>query len=272
MKLAIWQTESRPDEPASPAARLERLEGRTAEAAAAGVRLLVLPEMFLSGYDIGASEIAERSEPRDGPSGEFIASIARRHRVAILYGYPESADGRVYNAARLVDATGAEVLGYRKAHLFGDIDRNAFAAGSGMPATATIDGWRLGVLICYDVEFPEAVRGLALAGVDLVCVPTALMSPYRFIVDTLVATRAYENQVYLAYANRAGCETTLRYLGGSVIVAPDGQALDRAGEDDRLIVATLDRRRMADSRATNTYLADRRPPLYASLADQGASR
>ena len=128
-----------------------------------------------------------------------------------------------------------------------------------------LDGVRVGILICYDVEFPEAVRALALAGADLVAVPTALMRPYQVVTRTVVPTRAYENQVYVAYANRCGSEGELTYAGESCVVGPDGADLARAGSGEELLLAEIDPARLAASRADNTHLRDRRPALYGAL-------
>jgi predicted amidohydrolase len=106
------------------------------------------------------------------------------------------------------------------------------------------------------------VRGLALRGADLVAVPTALMQPYGFVARVLAPARAYESQVYLAYANRCGHEGSLDYVGESCILAPDGTALARAGTGAEMITATLDPVRLAASRATYTYLKDRMPTHY----------
>ena len=114
--------------------------------------------------------IAERAEARDGASAQAIAELARRHDIAILYGYPERAHGNIYNSVQLIDRDGSRLANYRKTHLFGDIDKDAFSAGSDETVLADLEGWRIGFLICYDVEFPENMRRLALAGADFVAV------------------------------------------------------------------------------------------------------
>ena len=111
------------------------------------------------------------------------------------------------------------------------------------------------------------VRLLALAGADLVAVPTALMDPFEVVARTLVPARAVENQVFLAYANRCGQEGDLRYCGQSCVVGPDGADLVRAGRGEELVFADLDLDRLRAARALSPYLRDRRPELYAPLAD-----
>jgi predicted amidohydrolase len=264
MKIAVYQG---PEQSGGVTETLERLAQAARAAAARQARLLILPELFLTGYNIGADSIHRLAEPVDGPSAQRAAQIAKSESLALLYGYPErAADGQVFNAALLLDRDGRRLANHRKSHLFGELDRSAFAASSAAPTLAEIDGLRLGILICYDVEFPENVRLLALGGADLILVPTALMQPYGFIPRALVAARAYENQVFIAYANRCGREGDLAYYGLSCIVGPDGIDRARAGTAEELIVADLDPEQLAASRRLNTYLRDRRPELYQPLA------
>lgn len=266
MNIAVFQG---PKTSRDVSGQLQVMAEKAKDAATAGARLLILPEMFLTGYHIGPEAVGQLAEPASGPSAEKAASIARATGIALLYGYPERGeDGRIYNAAILVNGDGRAIANHRKTHLFGDIDRNAFSPGEGPPTIAELEGIKLGILICYDVEFPENVRLLALAGADVVAVPTALMAPYDFIADRLVPARAYENQLFLAYANRTGQEQELDYLGRSCIIAPDGTELARAGAEEDMIVADLDMQRLQASRKINTYLADRRPELYGPIISE----
>jgi 5-aminopentanamidase len=264
MRIAICQLAG---EAGSVARNLDLLQARAKEAAGRGARLLICPEMFLSGYNIGAERASRFAEPAHGPALTQVAAIARGSGIALLPGYPERGEsGVVYNAVRLIDGDGRGVANYRKCHLFGDLDRGMFRAGSGPSEVVELEGVRVGLLICYDIEFPEAVRLLALAGADLVAVPTALMDPFEAVARILVPARALENQVFLAYANRCGREGDLRYCGLSCVVGPNGADLARAGRDEELILADLDLARLSASRLANTYLADRRPELYGPIA------
>jgi predicted amidohydrolase len=172
---------------------------------AAGADLLICPEMFLAGYNIGAEAAARFAEPADGPSLKEAAAIARRYGTALLFGYPERGeDEAVYNAVQLIGRDGRVVANYRKCHLFGALDRGMFHPGRALGPVAELDGLRVGLLICYDVEFPESVRLLALRGADLIAVPTALMTAFEVVARILIPARAVENQVFVAYANRCG--------------------------------------------------------------------
>ncbi len=260
MRAALFQG---PASPGSVSDNLAVMAQAARQAAGQGAGLLVLPELFLTGYNIGADALQAAGEAEDGPSARAAADIARESGLALLYGYPErAADGRLHNSARLAGPDGAPLANYRKTHLFGDMERAVFAAGDVPFVLAELGGLRVGLLVCYDVEFPEMVRGLALRGADLVAVPTALMRPYDFVPQVMVRSRAFENQVFLIYANRCGQEDALTYVGESCIVAPDGAVLARADAGEALLVAELDGGVMRESRVLNTYLRDRLPRHY----------
>lgn len=262
MRVALYQC---PPLPLDVAGNLQRLQHVLQEAGDAD--LLVLPEMFLTGYNIGAEAAGALAQAQDGPAAQAIAALARQTGVAVLYGYPErSPDGRIFNAVQLIDANGQRLCNYRKTHLFGDLDHSMFSPGEDDFPLVELNGWKLGFLICYDLEFPENNRRLALAGAELILVPTANMVPFDFVADVTVRARAFENQCYVAYANYCGQEGQIRYCGQSSLAAPDGQRIARAGLDEALIVGTLDRQTMLDSRAANRYLQDRRPELYSALS------
>jgi predicted amidohydrolase len=129
-----------------------------------------------------------------------------------------------------------------------------------------LNGLTIGLMICYDVEFPEPVRAHALAGTDLLLVPTANMHPFQFVAESLVPVRAWENQMYVAYINRIGQEGEFDFFGLSTLAGPDGVARTRAGRGEELLLTDLDPEFLANSRAANPYLTDRRPGLYGSLA------
>lgn len=273
LRIALYQGPG--GVPATRQDSLRSLESAAQRAAASGARLLVTPELSLTGYALG-DEVASLAEPADGPGAQALAKIAERYEIAVLYGYPERADDvagglerNVYNSARLIGGDGVPLANYRKTHLFGGYEQGAFQPGDQTVVQAELDGFRLGLLICYDVEFPEVVRAHALAGTELLLVPTALMRPYEFVATTLIPTRAWENQLYLAYTNRYGPEGDFTFAGLSALAAPDGTVRARAGVGEDLIVADVDLALLAASRAENTYLTDRRPELYDHASPQG---
>ncbi len=264
MRLAMLQTAGDPQNRVP--ANLDRLADAAARAAAGGADLLLAPEMFLTGYNIGRAAAEAVAEPADGPSATRAAEIARAYDIALCYGYPErSADGAIYNAALLIDRSGRQLLNFRKTHLFGDLDRAMFAPGPGTAEVVEVAGMKVGLLICYDVEFPEAVRALALNGADLVLVPTANMKPYDPVSLFVVPARAFENELFVAYANRCGSEGELDYMGLSCVGDPAGGNLVLAGDGEELVFADLTPESLARGRRMNTHMRDRLPETYETL-------
>lgn len=264
LTLALWQTQH----PASTAEALQRLDVSAAQARAQGAELLITPEMYLTGYAIGADRVAALAEPANGPLAQAVASIAQRHGIAIVYGYPEhNPSGKPFNAAQAIAPDGARLMNTRKTHLFGDLDRAQFSAGDAASQVFTWHGWRLGLLICYDVEFPEAVRCLALQGADAVLVPTANMEPFDEVQRVLLPARALENRLYLAYANACGGEGTMVYNGLSCAIGPEGGVRNQADQHEHLLIARLDAA-VLQHRRPHSQLPGRRADLYSPLANR----
>ncbi|MES5822172.1 carbon-nitrogen hydrolase family protein [Streptomyces sp. RG80] len=261
MRTALLQSSGRPG---SVEGNLKVLDEAAGRAAAAGAGLLAAPEMFLTGYAIG-DDIARLAEPADGESADAVAEIAARHGIALVYGYPERSGDTVFNSAQLISATGDRLANYRKTHLFGCFERDHFTPGEQPVVQAELNGVRVGLMICYDVEFPENVRAHALAGSDLLVVPTAQMHPFQFVAESMIPVRAFENQMYVAYVNRVGQEGEFEFVGLSTLAGPDGVARTRAGRGEELVFADADPAFVAASREANPYLMDRRPELYGSL-------
>ncbi|MFD4753372.1 carbon-nitrogen hydrolase family protein [Streptomyces sp. NPDC058426] len=274
LRLALAQSSGTPGDVR---ANLDALDALAARAASSGAHLLVAPELFLSGYapehrspDAGvAGSRSERDAPplaalalEEAEAAAELGTLARRHGLAVLAGYPERAGSATYNSALLVGPEGAPLAAYRKTHLYGPYERAVFTAGDRAVVQAELRGVRLGVLICYDVEFPENVRAHADAGTEVLLVPTALLAPYDFVARSLVPVRAFESQLHIAYVNRTGPEGGFDFVGLSCLAAPDGTAPARAGAGPELLLAEADPALLAASRAANPYLADRRTDLY----------
>ncbi|AKZ54565.1 Hydrolase in pqqF 5'region [Streptomyces ambofaciens ATCC 23877] len=261
MRTALLQSSGRPG---STAENLKVLDEAAGRAAAAGSGLLVTAELFLTGYAIGDA-VAALAEPADGDAADAVAEIAGRHGLAVAYGYPERAGADVFNSVQLISADGTRLANYRKTHLFGCFERDHFTPGERSVVQAELDGVTVGLMICYDVEFPENVRAHALAGTDLLLVPTAQMHPFQFVAESVVPVRAFENQMYVAYVNRVGQEGEYEFVGLSALAGPDGTVRGRAGRAEELVLADVDPVLLAASREANPYLKDRRPGLYGAL-------
>ncbi len=240
---------------------LRALAAAAGRARSLGADLLITPEMFVTGYNIG--ERLDAVVTDDLP--DRIRTAVRHSGLATAVGTGVRRPDGIANSVLLIDADGSLIARYDKTHLFGALDRALFVAGDTLGPVISFRGVRLAMLICYDVEFPENVRALALAGAQLVIVPTAQMEPYEFIAEHLLRVRAWENQIAIAYANRVGSEGRLRYVGRSSIVDADGLVLAHAGAaEEDLLFATIDAGAVERSRSRNPYLLDRRPDLAVS--------
>ncbi|KAF1053316.1 MAG: (R)-stereoselective amidase [Stenotrophomonas maltophilia] len=263
MRMALWQTCGLPG---NVTGNLDQLERQATAAAQGGAQLLLCPELWLGGYNL-PQRMAELAEPADGPSAQRIAALARRLRIAIAYGYAERhpEGGKPFNSVQVIGAKGERLGGYRKTHLFGAMEHQVFSPGECLEPPFSYAGWRIALLVCFDVEYPEAVRTHALAGAELLLIPTALTPEYAGVPGLIVPARALENQMFVAYCNHCGVEEGLAFLGGSCIVGPDGERLAAAGAGESLLLVDLDPQRRQALADTFPYLPGRRPELYAAL-------
>jgi len=250
--VSIFQSFARDQ---TPEAKLNWLDMAADRAAGNGSTLLICPELYLSGY-LAGDLLADRAHPIDGEYAERVGEIAQLHSIAIAYTYPESHSGALYNSAGFVSSDGALIGHHRKNHIPGTYEPRYFTADHGI-TVFDYAGWKIAILICYDIEFPEAARQAALLGAEFLIVPTALGAQWSFVAEKLVPTRAWENGVYLAYANWAGSEGDITYLGGSRIIGPDGIDEAVAGPREEILMATLDKSRVSAARARLNYLGDR---------------
>ena len=251
--LAVGQS---PAELSSTEQRLDWLSATLPEVAGRTADLLLLPELFATGYNIG-DEVEKRAEPANGLIAKEIARLANSHALAIHYGFPEAAEGRVFNSAQCFGPDGQRLSLNRKLLIPPGFERDYFSPGQEYTLFA-YRGVRIATLICYDAEFPETARHLACNGAELILVPTALGAQWEWVAQRMIPTRAYENGVFLAYANSAGTERGLQFLGQSFIATPDGQELARAGADAEIIYGTLDIDRVSSAQSRLPYLADRK--------------
>lgn len=197
-------------------------------------RVLLLPELFLTGYNL-RDHAFELAQPRDGQLISSVCEIAAQQRIAIVVGFPERDGQAVYNTVAAVGADGHPKGFYRKVHLFGPDENRIFRPGSEL-ALIDLPIGRAGLAICYDIEFPEVARAFAEAGAELILVPSANMLPYWAVPTTLIRARSLENGIAIAYANLAGVEDDLEFTGLSAIVGPDGQDLARAGPSNEALL------------------------------------
>jgi 5-aminopentanamidase len=251
-----------------------------AEAAGAGARLVVLPELSDSGYMFADAEQARSLASPTSSSATLREwrSLAASHHLTVAGGFCElGPGGTLYNSAAIVDASGTRAV-YRKAHLW-DAEKNIFTPGDSAPPIVELPFGSVGLMICYDLEFPEWVRLAALSGAELIAVPVnwTAGSPAPpgersgEVVSAQAAASA--NGVFVAVADRCGTERGVDWLGGSVILRRGGYPAAGPVCENKtaVLTATVDLRLARDKRisAQNDLFADRRPDLYARLWDVG---
>lgn len=234
------------------------------EAISNGAKLICLPEGFLTGYDADRmNEIVRFAEPIDGSTMDTMKSLAKQHGVHILVPlFTKTADG-VRNSAFLIDSEGEVISSYSKAHLIGG-EKNALIPGNLLPVWET-DLGKIGILICYDICFPETVRELALKGAELILVPSAWRagSYFKRWWDLDLSARALDDLLYIAAPNLVGNRGETHFLGRSKIVGPTGEVLAACGEgEEGIAYSRIDRSRLVKERRENTVLEDRRFEIY----------
>ena len=250
MRLALWQG-------MSPAGDLDaacaQAESALSAAAAMGAAALVLPEVWLPGYN--QPDIAASALPLDSSPLHRLAAAAKANRTALVIGYAERDGDRVFNSAACFGPDGALLLNYRKVQLYGPREAALYTPGNRLP-TFRFGTETAAILICYDVEFAPHVKSLADRGATLILVPTANMAPFTHVPCATVPAMAACHGVTIAYANYCGTEGDLTYVGRSTIAGHHGEILAQAGETPTLLITDLPPR---DPARLSTQSADLRP-------------
>jgi len=220
--------------------------------------LVVLPEAFARDFGEAGSDVGPYAEPPTGAFGTELASVAAARNTTVVAGMFETSGDprRPYNTLLV---RGAADAAYRKIHLydsFGYRESEALSAGDLTPVLVDVAGFRVGLMTCYDLRFPELGRLLVDRGAEVLVVPAAWVAGPRKVEHwrTLVRARAIENTVFVVAAAQPGP----RYTGHSMVVDPLGDVLAEAGAEAAVLRATLDRERLDDARRTNPSLANRR--------------
>lgn len=251
MRLGIYQDEGTYGDVE---ANLLVIERETKRASVKGVELLVFPECFLTGYFGPDPETV--AVQFNGPEIKALEALVKTTNVALLIGSTLVEEGNLSNAALVITPEQGHCKTYRKRMLYGDWEQDTFIAGE-QACIFDYKGVKIGILICFDVEFPETCRELAKMDVDLILVPTALMEPYDRVATLLIPARALENQLFVAYANRCGEEAPIKYVGQSVIAGPEGECISRAGRRERaLLIADINPEVSVIERKTFCYLTE----------------
>lgn len=241
-------------------ANLSKMREQTLNAKEAGANIIIFPELFLSGYLLKADDMKAAAQEKDGAAFKELAALAVETGVAILYGYSEKvttdSDSIYYNSAQLINKEGQSILNHRKIHLWIDDAgwEKVFTPAEKFSEVVECCGFKIGVLICFDVEFPESVRTLVLRGANLILTPTAVSENWtKELVGYIIPARAYENRVSIAYVNNAGHD----FDGRSVCCDERGDAIVAAGKGEELLLANV-----KASGEESCHIKNRRPDLY----------
>ena len=253
LRLALVQAASSLD-PADNRDALARLAPDEAD-------LVVFPEAFARDFGQPGSDVSGFAEPVDGPFGQAVGAAAAHHGTTVVAGMFERGPDPVRPFNTLL-VRGAATAAYRKVHLydsFGYRESDRLTAGPVEPCVVDLHGWRVGLMTCYDLRFPELARALVDRGAELLVVPAAWVAGPRKVHHwrTLLTARAIENTVYVA----AAAQPAPRYCGHSMVVDPFGEVVAETGEggaDAAVVRATLDRATLAEARRVNPSLANRR--------------
>ncbi|OXY84710.1 hypothetical protein OG728_37035 [Streptomyces microflavus] len=249
LRVALYQGQGQVGSREAVAQNMDRLAEVSALAAAYGCQVVVFPEKYTTGYAIGPGQCRELAEHREGPSVDRGRLAAKENGLAVVLPYPERDGGDFYDSISVISADGQVVANYRKTHLYGAAERRNYSFGQELPPLVTINGLTVGVLNCYECEFPPLYQYLAERGAQVVLGPTAAdghfrladgtMSrvPYQDATRHIIPAMASVWRLFVAYANRRGWEQVpagaWQYQGNSGIWGPDGEPLVAATAEDR---------------------------------------
>lgn len=230
----------------------------------AGTDLMVFPEATLTGFPT-RENVRDIAETLSGPSLSAVRDAARAASMAVAVGLAERDGERFYNTTVLVDERGDIALRYRKTHLWAT-DVGVFTPGDRFEV-CEFKGMTVGLLICYDIEFPESARAVGSLGAEMLVVTNGNMDPFGPVHRRAIVARAQENQMFAALVNRIGDgDDNLTFPGESALVSPFGDVLAELKNEDAVLPVTVDRALLAQSREHYSYLHDARIAL--NLVDE----
>ncbi|MDQ6418175.1 carbon-nitrogen family hydrolase [Paenibacillus sp. LHD-117] len=247
----------------NPERNFEKLQ-EMAEKAMGGAEkpdVLLFPEMWNTGYAL--EEIDRLADPNGERTEELLSALSRKHRVNIVGGsIAEKRTDGVYNTILAYDRDGGRIADYSKIHLFRLMAEEKHLKAGEKPGRLTIEGEEAGMMICYDIRFPELARKLALGGAKLLFVPAEWPNPRLHHWRTLLTARAIENQMYVVACNRMGQSGETTFFGHSMVIDPWGEIIAEAGEDETILRAEIDLGLVDEVRSRIPVFEDRRPQLY----------
>lgn len=246
----------------NPPANLETVRRMTEESKRRGSDLILFPELWSTGYDL-ANAFSHVSRLDEGLHSD-LAALARTIGIYILGSTLSIAGENKYENTLTVFAPDGSLLShYSKIHLFRPMDEDKYLAAGDEIKTVDLPFGKAGLGICYDLRFPELFRAHALAGADMIFLPSEWPHPRLAHWQTLIKARAIENQVYVFACNRVGSDPANTYFGHSMVVDPWGEVIAEGGEGEELITIRVNLDRVRDARSRIPILQDRRPDVYS---------
>ncbi|MDR5823017.1 carbon-nitrogen hydrolase family protein [Caballeronia sp. LZ043] len=224
-----------------------------------GTKLIVFPETTLSGFPV-RENVAQLAQALDGPALTAVRDAARQRRVAAAVGFTEREGARLHNTTVLIDERGEIALRYRKTHLWAS-DIGIYTPGDRF-STCMWNGLTVGLLICYDIEFPETARAIGALDADLLLVTNGNMDPFGPVHRRAIAARAMENQMFALMVNRCGSgDEALTFPGLSALIDPFGETVVELGGAETVTKTDIDLKRLEASREHYNYHHDARVAL-----------
>ncbi len=250
IKVGIYQYKIKNDSLSTKINKLEKVIKKNSSC-----DVLIVPELYLSGYG-NEKAINKLKEKRGGQSSKLIANLCKKYSTAILYGYPEQYQNKLFNAAQFITHEGEVLANHRKSMLPLSSKENLVFNKGSKQTFIEYKGIKIGIVICYELEFPELVRKLALKGAQLILAPTAQSIHWPAASRYIARSRAFENGVYVAYANFTGKLNGIKFLGESKIIGPDGLDLKNAKKKEKVITSIIDTKAITKVRKKMPYLKD----------------
>ena len=224
--------------------------------------VLVLPETWNTGF-FPKENLSQLSDRNGELTKVRIGALAKQHQVNIVAGSVSNVrNGKVFNTAMVFDRSGACVASYDKTHLFSPMGENDYYTPGDHLCTFSLDGIHCGLVICYDIRFPELARSLALQGIDVLFVVSQWPKARIPHLRSLTTARAIENQVFVVCCNSCGTAGETVYGGNSAVIEPFGEPLTLAGETEIIVSANLNMQILETIRSNIPVFQDRRPKLY----------
>ena len=251
--IGIFQYKFRKETPAD---RIERLDLEIKKIDKK-IDLIICPELFMSGYG-NPEDIKKYAETFEGPFAKSISKLAKKFSLTIVYGYPELQKKDLYNSAQCFDSHGKFLINHRKTILPRTSNENKLFNPGKKNSVFQIANLKIALVICYELEFPEIIRKAALDKISLVIAPTGQSDLWPAASRYISRSRAFENGVFVAYANSCGKNNGINFIGESKIINPKGLDVISAKNKEELIIGDIDLNLINLVREKLPYLDDAR--------------